>query len=655
MKSSESYGATASAEGRYRLLVESISDYAIYMLDTAGTVINWNAGAQRFKGYTPEEIIGQNFSRFYTDEDRAAGMPQRNLKRAATEGRFEEEGWRVRKDGTRFWASVVIDRVLDVSGSLVGFAKITRDLTERKARDEALQRSDQQFRMLVKGVTDYALYMLDPEGRVASWNSGAERIKRYAEGEIVGQHFSIFYGDEERAAGEPERNLQLARDQGSVEREGWRVRKDGTRFWAHVVIDALRDEKGTLIGFAKVTRDITERREAQKELEQAREALFQSQKMEAIGQLTGGVAHDFNNLLMAVLGSLEIASRRMTPDPRVTPFVENAIQAAQRGAALTKRMLSFSRREALEIGRVDVVQTVQGMGDILDRALGPAVFVSMRLPDNLPEVRTDRAQLESALLNLAVNARDAMPSGGPIVIAAAHKQVLKEVPGKPKPGNYVVLSVIDTGEGMDETTLARATEPFFTTKGVGKGTGLGLAMVHGLATQSGGAFVLTSQKGRGTTAELWLPVANGERVTAAEAVGQPQQEIWIGKRILVVDDDPLVLMNTVAMTEELGHRAVDATSGVEALTVLENEPVDLIITDYAMPRMTGGELAASIRKRWPNIGIVVATGYAEMPEAHKGKFGLLSKPFSSDDLRAAIELAADQILAVAEDQDLGAT
>ncbi|HEY8962899.1 MAG TPA: PAS domain S-box protein, partial [Alphaproteobacteria bacterium] len=530
----------------------------------------------------------------------------------------------------------VIDRIVDEQGKLVGFAKVTRDLTERREQEQALRRSEEHFRRLVKGVTDYALYMLDPEGNVSSWNLGAERIKGYKEDEIVGQHFSRFYTPEEQAAGEPDRNLEIAREKGSVEREGWRVRKDGSRFWAHVVIDAIYDDNGDLIGFAKVTRDITERREAQEQLEKTREALFQSQKLEAIGQLTGGIAHDFNNLLMAVLGSLEIVKRRMTADPQVTPFIENAIQAGQRGAALTQRMLAFARRQDLEMGSVDVVDTVRDMGDLLDRALGPSVFVTTRFPSNLPLVHTDRTQLESALLNLAVNARDAMPKGGAITITGEYKTIVKGSAGKVKPGNYVVLSVIDHGEGMDEKTLARATEPFFTTKGVGKGTGLGLSMVHGMAEQSGGAFVISSKKGLGTTAEIWLPLALDD-ISHADMVGQTDIPVEQGAmRILAVDDDPLVLLNTVTIAEDMGHKVFDASSGKEALEILEDESIDLVVTDYAMPKMTGGDLANTVQARWPNIKILISTGYAEMPEEYRGRFERLGKPFSSDDLRTAI-------------------
>jgi PAS domain S-box-containing protein len=335
--------ASGMEEGRYRLLVDAITDYDICMIDPQGIVSSWNAGAQRFKGYQASEIIGRHFSTFYTEEDRAAGQPEFALRQAAAEGRFEREGWRVRKDGGRFWAHVIIDAIRGPDGELLGFAKITRDLTERKAAEEELRLSEQRFRLLVQGVTDYAIYMLDADGRVTNWNPGAQRIKGYAPEEIVGKHFSTFYTEEDRAAGVPTLGLETARREGRWEREGQRVRKDGSRFWAHVVIDAIRNDQGEVIGFAKVTRDITERRRTQQALEEARETLFQSQKLEAIGHLTGGVAHDFNNLLMAVLGSLELLKKRLR-DPDLLPLVDTAIEGAERGATLTQRMLAFARR-----------------------------------------------------------------------------------------------------------------------------------------------------------------------------------------------------------------------------------------------------------------------------------------------------------------------
>ncbi|UWM85440.1 hybrid sensor histidine kinase/response regulator [Rhizobium sp. SRDI969] len=627
--------------GRFRLLVDAITDYAIYMLSPEGIVTSWNTGAQRFKGYQPSEILGEHFSRFYLEEDRAAGAPARALATASEDGRFEGEGWRQRKDGSRFWAHVVIDPIRRPSGELIGYAKITRDLTERMAAEKAIRQSEEQFRRLVQGVSDYAIYMLDPDGNVSSWNFGAERIKGYRPQEIIGRHFSTFYTPEDRESGLPEIALGLARTEGRFEREGWRVRKDGTRFWASVVIDAIRDDEGDVIGFAKITRDITEKMETQRALEQAREELFQSQKMEAIGQLTGGIAHDFNNLLMAVLGSLEILKKRMPQDLSLTSLVDNAMQGAQRGAALTQRMLAFSRRQELHMEPIDLSGLIRGMMDMLSRSLGPLTVIETSFPVRLPTILTDPNQLEMAILNLVVNARDAMPSGGRIMLRASEES-LPSGKGPLSPGRYVRIAVIDEGEGMDAKTLEQAITPFFTTKGVGKGTGLGLSMVQGLVSQSGGRLTMKSSLGEGTTAELWFPVAIVERATEATA-DRPQQEENAPRRlrIVAVDDDGLVLMNTTLMLEDLGHTVFEAMAGPEALDILRKQQVDLVICDHAMPRMTGAQLAQAIRNEWPEMPIILASGYAEIPQgADIVDLPRLGKPFSQAQLAEAISRVA---------------
>ena len=622
---------------RYRLLVESITDYAIYMLDPSGVITSWNPGAQRFKGYTEAEILGQHFSRFYTEEDKATGLPARALKTAATEGRFENEGWRVRKDGSRFWASVVIDPIRSPSGELLGFSKITRDLTDRRIADEALRLSEEQFRLLVQSVTDYAIYMLDPEGRITNWNKGAQRIKGYRPDEIIGEHFSRFYTEEDKAAGLPALGLQAAAQKGRFEKEGWRIRKDGSRFWANVVIDPIRNESGKLIGYAKVTRDVTERRDSQRALEAAREALQQSQKMEAVGQLTGGVAHDFNNLLMAILGSLELIQKRLPRNSGVETLLNNVKQAALRGATLTQRMLAFARRQELKPEAVDIPALVFGMSDLLQRSLGPSVLLETNFPSVLGQVRADANQLEMCLLNLAVNARDAMPQGGSIIIAAQETIVSAGDHLRLAPGRYVCLSLSDTGEGMDEETLARAVEPFFTTKGIGKGTGLGLSMVHGFAEQMGGRLLIKSRRGEGTRVELCLPVAD-DAEQGINLKPHLKSEISAVSRPLVVvavDDDNLVLMNTASMLEDLGHKVFEATSGREALDILRREKtIDLVISDQAMPHMTGLQLAEAIKSEWPKLPIILATGYSELPPG--ADLPKLAKPFMQHDLAKAI-------------------
>ncbi|CDN55553.1 Sensor/response regulator hybrid [Neorhizobium galegae bv. officinalis bv. officinalis str. HAMBI 1141] len=635
----QSYDVSLLDEERYRLLVDSITDYAIYMIDPEGKIASWNPGAQRVKGYEAWEILGEHFSRFYTPEDRLARAPEHALRTAATEGRFEKEAWRIRKDGSRFWAHVIIDPIWSRSGELLGFAKVTRDLTERKRAETELRLSEEKFQILVQGVTDYALYMLDPDGRVSNWNSGATRIKGYTADEIVGQHFSQFYTPEDRERGEPNRSLETARREGRLEKEGWRQRKDGTRFWAHVIIDAIRNEEGTLLGFAKITRDITEKVEAQKALTQAREELFQSQKMEAIGQLTGGVAHDFNNLLMAVLGSLEILKKRLPDDPALTPLLDNAIQGAERGAALTQRMLAFSRRQELNMQAINVPALVSGMMDFVQRSLSASASVETRFAKNLPHVTSDPVQLETALLNLVVNARDAMAGGGMIVISAEEYFADKNTE-RLKPGRYVRLAVADSGEGMDEETLIRATTPFFTTKGVGKGTGLGLSMVQGLTEQSGGKLEIESQKGKGTTVSLYLPVADANDCPQSSEQTMPSPAATPRGRltILAVDDDALVLMNTTLMLEDLGHTVIEAYSGTDALKELRSgaHDIDLVITDHSMPRMTGSELAAVIREERPGLPVVLATGYAELPTGGDNRLPRLPKPFSQNQLQEII-------------------
>jgi PAS domain S-box-containing protein len=624
-----------TGENRYRLLLEAVTDYSIIMLDPAGVVTSWNPGAQRFQGYEPSEIIGTHFSRFYTAEDRRIGLPRTTLDIAARQGKFEGEGWRVRKDGTRFWAHRVIEAIREPRGEILGFAEIARDLTEERQAQEALRRSEEQFRLLVQSVTDYAIYMLDVNGNITSWNLGAQRIKGYLPDEIIGQHFSRFYTPEDRARGEPERALQTAIREGRFEREALRVRKDGSVFTAHVVVDPIRDGKGEVVGFAKVTRDITERIKAQQDLEQAREALFQSQKMDAIGQLTGGVAHDFNNLLMAILSSLELAKKRLD-DPQVVRLLDNAIQGAQRGSVLTQRMLSFARRQSLETKSIDLAALMTNLIELLQRAIGSGVRIEMDVPRSLPPILADENQLELALMNLTVNARDASSEGAAIRIEARTQALKTGNPIGLPPGRYVCISVTDHGEGMDAETLARATEPFFTTKGVGKGTGLGLSMVHGMAEQIGGRFVLKSIRGQGTTAEIWIPAAADNASTQDEPDGQADARPSASLKILAVDDDGLVLFNTLAMLEDLGHVALEAHSGPEALDILEKTPVDLVITDQAMPQMSGMQLIAAIKERWPDLPVILATGYAELPAGAAQGMPKLAKPFSETDLASTI-------------------
>lgn len=624
----------SSTGSKYELLVQSVTDYAIYMLDPQGRITSWNAGARRFKGYEADEIIGEHFSRFYTPEEREQQIPRIALETAEREGGFEAEGWRVRKDGSRFWAHVVIDPIRDPSGLLVGFAKVTRDLTKRKAAEDELRASEQRFRMLVQSVTDYAIYMLDAEGRVSSWNAGAERFKGYRAEEIMGKHFSRFYTEEERKAGIPRIALETATREGRFEAEGWRVRKDGSRFWASVIIDPIRNDDGALIGFAKVTRDLSEKRAIE-------EQLRQSQKMEAVGQLTGGLAHDFNNLLTGISGSLEMMQMRMAQG-RTADF-DRYFMAAQgavrRAAALTHRLLAFARRQTLDPKPTNANRLISGLEELVRRTVGPNVEVEVVGASGLWPTLVDPNQLENAVLNLCINARDAMPDGGKLTIETANKWIDERAARRHDlpVGQYISVCVTDTGVGMTPEVIAKAFDPFFTTKPIGEGTGLGLSMIYGFARQSGGQVRIYSEVRQGTTMCLYLPRhtddtpldEEGELPKRSDASGD-------GEVVLVIDDEPTVRMLVAELLGESGYAVIEAPDGPAGLKVLEsNVRIDLLITDVGLPGgMNGRQVADAARVSRPNLKVLFITGYAEnavigKSRLEKGMY-VMTKPFQVD-------------------------
>ncbi len=615
----------------FELLVNSITDYAIYMLDRDGYIATWNPGARRFKGYEAEEIIGQHFSRFFIDEDRAAGLPARALRTAAEEGKFESEGWRVRKDGSRFWASVVIDPIRDAAGELIGFAKITRDVTDKREAERALFASEQSFRMLVQGVRDYAIYLLDPDGVITNWNAGAAAIKGYAAAEVIGRHFSRFYTPEDRERGEPARALETALREGKYENEAWRVRKDGTHFWASVVIDPIHDDDGHFIGFAKITRDMTERRRAQLELEDARTALFQSQKLQALGELTGGIAHDFNNLMTVIHGSADLLRRGGLDETKRRRYLDAIIETSERAATLTSHLLAFSRRQSLRPQVLDVNVRLDAIGEVLSRTLESHVDVKLDLDPELWTTEVDPAELETALLNAAFNARDAMPQGGRLTLATSNV-VSSE-------GEAVCIALSDTGEGMSEEVISRAFEPFFTTKPVGKGTGLGLSQIHGFAAQSGGHAEIDSKPGIGTTIRIFLPRSTKPLVVAQRGEMVPLARP--GLRVFLVEDNPHVLAFACQLLEDLQFEVIAADSGERALQLLgEGGEIDLLFADVVMPGISGVELAQAVRRLKPDVPVVLATGYSDEILSGAGAgFEILRKPYDTQSLGKAIAAA----------------
>jgi PAS domain S-box-containing protein len=492
----------------------------------------------------------------------------------------------------------------------------------------ALKRSEEQFRLLYRR-TPLPLHSLDADGRIEDVSDAWLTMMLYERDAVIGRPLINFMTEESarQRVVDWKRLLELGELR---EREYRLVTRDGDFIDVLSTSRVERDENGAFLRAVGGLVDVTARRKAEA-------ALRQAQKMEAVGQLTGGIAHDFNNILAVVLGSLEMTRKRLSADERALRLVDNAMEGAKRGAALTQRMLSFARRQSLSPQAVDLHVLVEGMRDMLVRSLGPRVSLRIDLPPGLPLVQADPHQLEMALLNLAVNARDAMDEGGITIISESSRIRPEKLGG----GRYVCLSVIDDGTGMDEATLARAQEPFFTTKGVGRGTGLGLAMVAGFAEQSGGTLEITSRKDEGTRVDIWLPVSDAAAATAAlpDDHAEVSAEALMGRVLLVVDDEPLILMNTEASLREAGATVHSAANGMEALEVLRhNQAISCVITDYAMPGMTGAQLAAAVRVADPAMPIVVATGYAEVPE-EIAQYAKLQKPFTARALIAAVVAA----------------
>jgi PAS domain S-box-containing protein len=624
---------------RFQYFVDGVTDYAIYMLSPEGLVNSWNAGAQRFKLYRAEEIIGEHFSRFYTAEDRASNLPGRALETARTRGKFEDEGWRVRKDGTRFWASVVIDAIHGEDGELAGFAKVTRDITERRAAEDALRASEERFRLLVQGVTDYSIYMLSPIGEITNWNAGAERIKGYTHDEVVGTHFSRFYIPEDQAAGLPRTALETARTTGRFESEGWRVRKNGERFWSHVVIDAIRDSANELIGFAKITRDITERRDSMLALERARDALFQSQKLEALGKLTGGIAHDFNNLLGVIMSGTELLSREFAT-PAGRKILESMQRSAKRGAELTQQLLTFARQQPLKQENYNLNAVLGKFEAVLKRASAHSIRFVVELAPDLQLARTDVTQFEAAILNLVSNARDAMPDGGTLTLRTSNVVLDGSARSGLSAGQYVMVEVCDTGVGMAPEVIGRVFEPFFTTKPVGKGTGLGLSQVYGLTQESGGAVEIVSAVGEGTSIKLLFP-ALPERVGHDGASLETNSG---NEKALLVDDNEEVLSVAVELFKNMGYDVLTANSGVEAVEIIKRtRHIDVLFSDVIMPDMNGVALAKAAREIMPDLAVLLASGFPsdELLKENSGlaDFALISKPYRMSDIAKKLRTA----------------
>jgi len=496
-------------------------------------------------------------------------------------------------------------------------------------KDQQQQRdlfeSERNFRLLVEGVADYALYMLDLDGVVTSWNIGGQRIKGYAPDEIIGQHFSRFYTEVDRANGKPLRALLIAREQGRYEEEGWRVRKDGTFFWASVIIDPIYED-GTLVGFAKITRDITERREAQLKLEQIHQQLAESQKLDALGQLTGGVAHDFNNLLMIISGSLYTLRKAVGDDPKSQRALSAIEGATKRGASLTSQLLTFARRQSVNPQTVDVAERIDAVREVLDAAVGSAVTLQFDVEPGVWPVMVDVAEFETALVNLVINARDAMTGGGVIIISAHNDKR-----GGEAGAGHVAISVQDSGTGIAPDILSKIFDPFFTTKFTGRG--LGLAAALGIVRGHKGAMKVYSTPGRGTTFKLLFPAAEGKAVSHEAVSGN--QDLRGEARVLVVDDEEIVRRAARMTLERYGYSVMLAENGQQALDLVRQSPLgfDVVLLDLTMPVLSGEDTLREIRKVRPTLPVILSSGFNEVEALRRfqGKAlnGFVQKPYTA--------------------------
>jgi PAS domain S-box-containing protein len=648
------------SEERFRLLVASIRDYAIFMLDPAGHVLTWNAGAERFKGYHAEEIIGQHFSRFYPPEALARGLPAHELEIASTSGTYEDEGWRVRKDGSLFWANVVITAVRNAQGELLGFAKVTRDLTQRRAHEEELRRSEDRFRLLVEGVREYAIFMLDANGIVASWNAGAQRIKGYTAAEIIGRHFSVFYPDNARESGWPEHELQQAAENGSFVDTGWRLRKDGTTFWANVTLTALRDSTGQLLGYAKLTRDLTEtkRVEAIEAVTQQREEMLDAERSARIAaqratrvkdEFLATLSHELRSPLSAILGWTQVLLRADTP--RGPEEQRRAVEVIDRNARaqvqLIDDLLDLSRimtgKLRLDLNQVSFSNVVEAAVDsVRPGAEAKGLRLKAILSSSKDIVSADSTRLQQVVWNLLTNAIKFTPKGGQVQV------VLQRV------NSHVELIVSDTGIGIPANYLPHVFDRFSqldssTTRAFG-GLGLGLAICKQLVELHGGVIRAASQgEGRGATFSVQLPLSIAHLDHQSAPRSHPTAETQPGEmlslprleqvHIFVIDDEPDARELLRTVLEDQGATVTAFASAEDALAALKTTKPTVLVCDVGMPKMDGYQLIRKLRSEEPRHERTPALALTAFARAEDRKRSLiagyqahLAKPFDVGEL-----------------------
>jgi len=590
----------------YQRMIEQARDHALFILDPEGRILSWNLGAERLKGYAADEIIGRHFSVFYTREAVDSGWPAHELQVATVEGHFEDEGWRVRKDGSRFWASVVITALRDEEGQLLGFSKITRDLTERRLHEEALRQTEERFRLLVESVVDYAIYMLDPEGIVTSWNSGAERMKGYRRDEILGKLFSHFFTQEDLAAGKPWEELATARRTGRAEMEAWRVKKNGDRFWARVVLTAVHDDDDHLRGYAKVTQDLTERRHAQ-DLEKA---------AKNVNEFIAMLAHELRNPLAPIKMAVEV----MAKAPNDAATCEAMRQTIDRQSAQLARIVD----DMIDIARITRGSLVTEhapveLGDVVRRALetaAPAIAAARHALEVEAAteglvVHGDRDRLTQLVANLLNNAARYTPAGGRIWVQARRED------------GHAILSVRDTGRGIEPQIIERIFDMFVQGRSalerVGGGLGIGLALARRIAELHGGTLVAKSDgTNRGAEFVLRVPLS---QAPARYETSRAEQKTAVPRRILVVDDNVDAATTLDVLLRSLGHETRVTHDGMKALEIAREFRPEVVLLDIGMPGLDGYEVARRLRamNHGQTFRIVAITGWGQEADRMRSK------------------------------------
>src|SRR3954469_7791649 len=637
---------TAPRAEEFAILVDAVEDYAVFLLDPEGVIRSWNRGAARIMGYKEDEAVGRHFSMFYGPEDLASEKPRRELETATRDGRVEDEGWRIRNDGQRFWANTVITSLRDAKGTVTGFAKVTRDLTVRRHAEEELRQSTEIFQLLVSSVRDYAIFMLDPNGNIATWNKGAERIKGYKPEEIIGSHFSRFYSEEDKANHKPERELEIARREGSVEDEGWRLRKDGTRFWANVVITAVFDRTGELRGFAKVTRDISDRKEAEetrRALLEQREARLQAEEERRRAEDSYRVAqeanrakddflmtlsHELRTPMTAILGWSRMLPSMSPDDPMFYEAVASIAGGAQLQARLIDDILDVSRivsgklrlaPETIEIARVimNAAEAVNATAQAKD------ITVTLSLAPTLGVIIADPTRIQQVIWNLLTNAVKFTPRGGKVDVSAR------------RTASHVAVSVTDSGEGIDPQFLPHIFEPFRQAESpqtrVHGGLGLGLSIVRYIAEAHGGSVSAESEgRGKGSIFTVTLPVhavsTNTGPVRNAFGDTFMHRDRLHGVEIVLVDDEVESRRMVAAVLRAAGANVVAVDSATAALSAIAEHRPHLVITDIAMPDMDGYAFTRTLRERERDLKVVALSAFPPSPEKKTGFDAYLSKP-----------------------------